>query len=141
MNLFKKKMTLIANVFPKLWTRKNIVRLMAKFRRFTVPFNKQDVKEAHSLFKSERRHLCHTDWLLTRLLSLKKCLLVIWKILRIFLNTFTADDKYSVLNRDSLTQPIQSKYLKKNPFSRFFSKVLKCRWNFEHLKKKDHTQS
>ena len=84
---------------------------MAKFRRFTVPFNKQDVKEAHSLFKSERRHLCHTDWLLTRLLSLKKSLLVIWKILRIFLNTFTADDKYSVLNRDSLTQPIQSKYL------------------------------
>ena len=102
---------------------------MAKFRRFTVPFNKQDVKEAHSLFKSERRHLCHTDWLLTRLLSLKKSLLVIWKILRIFLNTFTADDKYSVLNRDSLTQPIQSKYLKKILFLDFFLKF----WNVDEI--------
>ena len=34
--------------------------------------------------------------------SLSNC-----KILRLFVDTFTADDKYSVLNRDNLTQPIQ----------------------------------
>ena len=29
-----------------------------------------------------------------------------WKILRLFGNALTADDKYSLLNRDTLTQPI-----------------------------------
>ena len=40
-------------------------------------------------------------------LSLKKSLLVIWKILKLFLNTFTAGDKCSLFNRDNLTQPIK----------------------------------
>ena len=30
-----------------------------------------------------------------------------WKILRLFVNTLTADDIYSLLNRGNLTQPIQ----------------------------------
>ena len=37
----------------------------------------------------------------------KKFLLVICKILRVFVNTLTADDKYSVLNRDNLLQDVQ----------------------------------
>ena len=32
---------------------------------------------------------------------------MICKVLRLFVNTQTADDKYSLLNRDNLTQPIQ----------------------------------
>ena len=39
--------------------------------------------------------------------SWKKFLLVICKILRVFVNTLTADDKYSVLNRDNLLQDVQ----------------------------------
>ena len=35
-------------------------------------------------------------------------LLVICKILGLFVNTLTADDKYSLLNRDSLTQSIET---------------------------------
>ena len=36
-------------------------------------------------------------------------------------NTFTADDKYSLLNRDNLTQPIQMQLTKKlKTFSRLF---------------------
>ena len=34
-------------------------------------------------------------------------MLVLWKILKLVLNTLTADDKYSLLNRNNLTQPIQ----------------------------------
>ena len=30
-----------------------------------------------------------------------------WKTLRLFVNTLIADDKYSLLGRDNLTQPIQ----------------------------------
>ena len=38
-------------------------------------------------------------------LSLKKFVLEIFKILTLFVNTLSADDKYSLLNRDKLTQP------------------------------------
>ena len=34
-------------------------------------------------------------------------MLVLCKILSLFVNTLTADDKYSLLNTDNLTQPIQ----------------------------------
>ena len=34
-------------------------------------------------------------------------MLVLCKILRVFVNTLTDDDKYSLLYRDNLTQPIQ----------------------------------
>ena len=46
-------------------------------------------------------------------LSWKKSLLLIGKILGLFLNTFTAGDKYSPLNCDSLIEPIQMELSKK----------------------------
>ena len=51
------------------------------------------------------------------------CLLVLCKILRLFVNTMTADDKYSLVNRDNLTQSIRYYYLrnKKNFFSIFLT--------------------
>ena len=52
----------------------------------------------------------------------------------------TADDKYSILNRDSWTQPIQILLSGKiKSFSEFFYPFLKCILNFEHFQKKDDT--
>ena len=48
-----------------------------------------------------------------RQLSLKKFLLVICKLFRLFVNTFTASHKFSLLNRDKLRQPIQTQLSKK----------------------------
>ena len=110
---------------------------MSKNCRFTVPFNKQHGKRARTLFKSERWRLCHVYWSLQRQLSLKKSLLLICKILRLFLHTFPADDKYSLPNRDNLTQSVQMQFSQKqNPFSPFFDKVFKFRLNIEHIQKK-----
>ena len=54
-----------------------------------------------------------------------------------FVNTFTADDRYSPLNRDNFMQQIQMKLSqKRKSFSRFLSAVLKSRLNFEHFQKK-----
>ena len=39
--------------------------------------------------------------------SRKMSLLVTHKSLSLFVNTLTADDKYSLLNKDNLAQPIQ----------------------------------
>ena len=59
------------------------------------------------------------------------------KDLRLFVNTLTADDKYSLLNRDNLMQPIQMHLSQKQKsFSELFCKFFKSRSNFEHFLKK-----
>ena len=62
-------------------------------------------------------------------------------MLGLFLNTFIAYDKCSVLNTEYLTQPIHMNYLKNKNISHFFSKFLKSRLNFEKIQKKDDTHS
>ena len=60
------------------------------------------------------------------------------KILGQFVKTLTANDKYSLLNRDNLTQPIQILVSQKQKsFSEFFSPFLKSTLNFEHFFKKN----
>ena len=135
-------MTIIANVFPKVRTPKNVAREMSKKCCFTVPFNKQHGKNSKTLFKSERRHLRQIYWSFRKQLTLKKSLLVIWKILRLFVNIFTADDKYSLPNRSNLTQLIQMILsLREKSFVNFFSGVLKYRLNFEHFQIKEMTRN
>ena len=56
-----------------------------------------------------------------------------------FVNTLTADDKYSPLNRDNLTQPIRTKLSQKQ--QEFFLAFSKSTLNFEHFEKKDDPPS
>ena len=138
MHIFKKKITLIAEVFPKLRTRKNLVRSMSKKSRFKGSFGKQHGKRAQTLLKFAWQNLYHIYWSLWRQLTFKKFLLVICKISRLFPNTLSADGKYSLLNRDNLTQPIQMQLSRKEKtFSHFFAAFLKSSLNFEHFLKKD----
>ena len=59
-----------------------------------------------------------------------------------FVNTLTADDKYSPLNRDNLRQPIRTKLSRKQQaFSEFFLAFSKSKLNFEHFQKKDDPPS
>ena len=75
-------------------------------------------------------------------LTRKKSLLVTWKISRLFPNTLSADGKYSLLNRDNLTQPIQMQLSRKlKTFSGFFCAFLKSSLNFEHFLKKEDSHS
>ena len=54
----------------------------------------------------------------------------------------SADGKYSLLNRDNLTEPIQMQLSRKQKtFSQFFSAFLKSSLNFEHFQKKDDSHS
>ena len=72
----------------------------------------------------------------------KKCLLVIYKIHRLFVNILTADDKHYLLNRDNLTQPIQMQLSQKQKtFSQFFFAFLKSILNFKHLPTKGDPHS
>ena len=67
---------------------------------------------------------------------------MIHKILRIFVNTLTVNDKHYLLNRDNLTEPIQIQLSQKQKiFSEFFFAFLKSILNFKHLPKKDDPHS
>ena len=69
-------------------------------------------------------------------MSWKKSLLVTCKIFRLFVNTLTVDDKYSLFNRDNLTQPIQMHLSQKEKiFSEYTSKFFKSKLSFEYFKK------
>ena len=67
---------------------------------------------------------------------------MIQKILRLFVNTLTVNDKHYLLNRDNLTQPIQIQLSQKQKtFSQFFFAFLKSILNYKHLPKKDDPRS
>ena len=67
---------------------------------------------------------------------------MIRKILMLFVNTLTVNDKHYVLNRDNLPQPIQMQLSQKQTtFSEFCSAFLKSLLNFKHCTKKDGPRS
>ena len=72
----------------------------------------------------------------------KKSLLVIQKILRLFVNSLTVDEKHYLLTRDNLTQTIQIQLSEKQKtFLEFFLAFLKSILNFIHLTRKDDPRS
>ena len=69
-------------------------------------------------------------------------MLVLCKFLRLLVKTLTDDEKYSLLYRENLTQPIQILLSQKpKTFSKLSSEFLKPTLNFEHFQKKDHPHS
>ena len=63
---------------------------------------------------------------------------LVWsEILRPFLNTLTADNKYSRCNVHNFVQQVQTPLSQKQKtFCGFFIAFLKCAWNLEHFEKK-----
>ena len=75
-------------------------------------------------------------------MSREKSVLVRHKALKLFVNTLSADDKYSLLKRDNLTQPIWTQLSQKQkPFYRFFLAFSKCALNLKHFQKKHDPHS
>ena len=106
------------------------------------PFKGQHGKQVEILLQSERQQLYHIYRSLRKQFSWKESLLEICKILRLFVNTLTADDKDSLLNRDNLTEQIRILLSgKQKAFSQFFSEFSKFRLNFEYFPKRDNRHS
>ena len=69
-------------------------------------------------------------------------MLVLCKFLRLLVKTLTDDEKYSLLYRENLTQPIQILLSqKRKSFSQLSSAFLKYTLNFSHFQKKDDLHS
>ena len=101
-------MSLIVSVFPKLLTPKEVVTWTSKTPCFRRPFGNQRVHEFQTLSKSARHHYyLIVPWIWDKL-SWKKCRLVRFEILELFVNTLTTDDKYSSRNIQNLTEHLQT---------------------------------
>ena len=59
MNIFEKKMTLIADLFPKLRPAENVARSMSKMSRFKGPFDRQHGKLVQTMLRSGTQHCYH----------------------------------------------------------------------------------
>ena len=59
LNICKKKMSFIADLFVKLRTPKNVVRYMSKKSRSKGPFDRQHGKRVQTLLRSGSQHRYH----------------------------------------------------------------------------------
>ena len=109
---------------------------MSKRSCFRTPFSKQRFNGLKTLLKSAGHYYYLIFPWIWEILNWKKSLLVWFVILRLFVMSLTADNKYSRCNLDTLTQIQTPLSFKQNTFCKFFIAFLKCAWNFEHFEYK-----
>ena len=107
LNILKKKMIVIAYVFPKLQTVKNFVRRLCKKCHFGTRFDSQQLKASQILAKSSWECFYHVFPSFWEKLIWKMSPLVLGKILGVFVNTLTAVGKYPVEDWENLQLSIQ----------------------------------
>ena len=132
-------MSLIAQIFGKLLTPKNVLTWMPKSSSFKTPSCSQRVHRSQTLLKSARRHFYPNLPLIQDELSWKTYLWIRSKMLGLFLNTSTADHMYSAHSWEKIRQKFKRNYLKNQ---KQFLKVLLPFWNLHeilHIKKKNIT--
>ena len=135
------KMTLIADIFPKLRTRKTWFNNSLKSPVSQDPLISNIVWDLTPL-RLEPHHLCHIHWSLLRQLRRKKYPLVIYKISGLFVKTLNAAHKYSLLYREKLKKLIQMQLsMKQKLFFQFVAVFLKSRLISEHFQKENDTHS
>ena len=139
---WSKNVSLIVSVFPKLLTPKEVVTWTSKTPCFRTPFGNERVHEFQTLSKSARHNYYRiVPWIWDKL-SWKKCRLVRFEILELFVNTLTTDDNYSSRNIQNLTQQLQTTMSEKqNTFYRIFITYVKSRTSSDDFVKKDESTS
>ena len=131
-------MFVIANVFAKLQTVKNLVRTLSKKRCFRTRFNSQHMKVSEILGKSWRECFCHVFSSSSRIFIWKMSPQVVGEILGVFVNTLIADDKYPVQDYENSQLLIQMQLWEKGKtFSQFFVPFLKSTDIFKHFEGND----
>ena len=126
-NILKKRMRVLAKLFPKLLFRKEVATETSRKSCFRRPFGNQRVNGFQTPLKIARHHYYpFFPWIQGKL-SWKKTALLWSKILRLFANTLTADDKYSCRNMQNFLQKLQTLLSQTHKtFSWYFIPFLKC---------------
>ena len=106
LKIFNIEKMVIANVFPKLQNVKDLVRQHSKNCRFKTSFTSQHVKGSQTLEKSPWEHFYQIFAALWGEMIWKLAALLKLKIIGVFFNILTADDKYPLLDCENLRFPI-----------------------------------
>ena len=101
---------------------------------FRTPFGKERVNGFRTLLKSAWHHYYPIFSWIRCIFSWKKSALIWTEMLRLFVNTLTADDQYSRSIMQKLVQEFQTPLSqKKKTFSAFLMEFVKCAWNLEYF--------
>ena len=104
-------------------------------------FGRQYVNRSQTLLRSARNQIRTTLPLISYRGSRERLVVVRSDFSGEFVNTFTADYKYSRWNRDNLWQQVPRQISQKvNAFSGFFIAFVKSTLNLEYFEKKDQSQ-
>ena len=134
LNILKKKMIVIANVFPILQTAKTLVRTLSKERCFGTGFGSQHGKASQMVAISPWEFFYHVLSSFPGNLIWEMSPLVVCEILRVFVNTLIADGKYPVQDCENLPLPIQMQLSgKRKTLSPFFVQFLESTSNFKRF--------
>ena len=95
-NTLKEKVGLGGYLVFKLYTANIRVTEMPKKTRVRILTHSQHFKGFETLFKPARQNLCHISCSFRKNISSKSPALLVSKILRLFLNIFTPNGKYSL---------------------------------------------
>ena len=109
-NILKKRMRVLALLFPKLLFRKDVASETSRRCFFRTPFGNPRVNGFQTPLKVARHHYYIFFPWISGQLSWKKTALLWSEILGLFANTLTPDDKYSCRNMQNFLQ--QRFYLK-----------------------------
>ena len=119
--ILKKKMIVIAIMFPKLQTLKNFVRDICKKRHFATRLKTQHYKVSQTLANSRWERFYHVFPSFREKLIWKISPIILGEILGMFLDTLSDDGKYPIEDWENFPLPIQ-RQLPQNLkiFSQFF---------------------
>ena len=141
-NILRKTMSVLAEIFLKLLFPKVVATETSTKSCFRTPFGNQRVNGFQTPLKVARHHYYPFFPWISDKLSWKKTALFLSKILRLFPNTLTADDKNPCRNMQNFQPQLQALLSEKRKiFSWFFIAFLKCAWNLEPFEKKDECPS
>ena len=127
-------MRVLAYLFPKLLFPKEGSTETSRKSCFRTPFGNQRVNGFQPPLKVARHHYYPFFPWIPGKVSWEKTALLWSSILRLFANTFTADDKYSFRNMQNFLQQLQTLLSeKRKAYSEFFIEILKYSWNLEHF--------
>ena len=142
LNVLEEKMVVIGNVLPKLETAKNLDRTLSEKPHYRTQFDSQNMKASQMLWNSTWECFYDVFLSLSWKLIWKMSPLVLGEILGVFVNTFTAHEKYRVQDCENLQLPIQMILSeKRKTFSEFFVPFPESTSNFKHFEKKDDCHS
>ena len=138
----ERKIFLLLSIFSKLPNVKRTVTPMFKYHRVIAPFYGQHVKRSKTLVKCPWKYFYKTCLLLWSKLTWETSLLLIFELLRVFIETLTPDHGYSLCYIWNL-QVLYQMQLSKEPKAsqEFFCPFLISSSNFEHIEKKDDIHS